>query len=471
MATRSFAITADDKPLALDDKGSAELTINVSNTSAKPIRGQAKLVPLGTTKLDWLRINGEVERIERNFAANEAQQFVIRITAPPGAPSGKYSFRVNVMSVQNPDDDYAEGPVVSFEMRTPIVAPTPKGKKFPWFYILLALVLVGGGITLALVLSGPASKLQAAFSANPSQGFAPLTVIFTNVSSGQFDETLWTFGDGAMVTNRDADHVFNEAGVYLVTLLVSGKKAHALATNTITVQEKAKASFIVSPNSGHAPLTVTLINQSTGDGLKWEWDFGNGNKSAERDPPTQIYPTQGNSTILLTAIGPDPGGGATNISTASQQVNVTAPSRAEFTANPTSGEAPLTVKFSDQSVGNPTSWLWQFGDGTSSSEKNPTHIYRDVRTYGVTLRVSGQGGEASIAKNALIFAKQPMRVVPNVINKSLADARKIILGRQLAVGKLNPVPFIVRMNKVVSQVPAPNTQVPVGTKVNLAYIP
>ncbi len=158
MSTRSFAITADDKPLTLDDKGSAELTVNVSNTSAKPIRGQAKLVPLGTTRLDWLRINGEVERIERNFAANEAQQFVIRITPPSGTPPGKYSFRVNVMSVQNPDDDYAEGPVVSFEVRgSTITADKGKVKPFPWFYIILGVILLAGGVAVWWLMQGKAS--------------------------------------------------------------------------------------------------------------------------------------------------------------------------------------------------------------------------------------------------------------------------------------------------------------------------
>jgi hypothetical protein len=148
---RTFAITADDKPVALDDKGTGEITITVSNTSARPIRGQARLVPLGTTKAEWLRLGGEVER---NFSPNDSQQFVVRMSAPADASQGKYPFRLNVVSVQNPDDDFTEGPSVAFELRTVKPAPLPNGKKFPWFYVILAVLLIAGVVGVVLLLTG-----------------------------------------------------------------------------------------------------------------------------------------------------------------------------------------------------------------------------------------------------------------------------------------------------------------------------
>jgi hypothetical protein len=150
MPTRTFAITADDKPVALDAKGTGEISITVTNTSKRPIRGQARLVPLGTTQATWLRISGEVER---NFAASEAHQFVVRMAAPAGTPGGKYPFRLNVVSVQNPDDDFAEGPTVALEL-SKAQAPPPNGRKFPWFIIILALVLIAAAVAVALLLAG-----------------------------------------------------------------------------------------------------------------------------------------------------------------------------------------------------------------------------------------------------------------------------------------------------------------------------
>jgi PKD repeat protein len=61
---------------------------------------------------------------------------------------------------------------------------------------------------------------------------------------------------------------------------------------------------------------------------------------------------------------------------------------AQFTSDVTSGAVPLTVHFTDQSTGNPTSWNWDFGDGTSDTLQNPVHTYNQVGTYTVKLTIS-----------------------------------------------------------------------------------
>lgn len=68
------------------------------------------------------------------------------------------------------------------------------------------------------------------------------------------------------------------------------------------------------------------------------------------------------------------------------------PPVAGFTADPTSGTAPLTVNFTDQSTNSPTSWQWDFGDGASSTEQNPVHTYNNAGTYTVTLTASNSYG-------------------------------------------------------------------------------
>ncbi|MCK9278643.1 MAG: PKD domain-containing protein, partial [Methanoculleus sp.] len=62
---------------------------------------------------------------------------------------------------------------------------------------------------------------------------------------------------------------------------------------------------------------------------------------------------------------------------------------ADFTANTTGGLPPLAIQFTDTSGGNPTAWAWDFGDGNTSTEQNPVHIYTRVGTYPVTLTVTG----------------------------------------------------------------------------------
>ena len=89
---------------------------------------------------------------------------------------------------------------------------------------------------------------------------------------------------------------------------------------------------------------------------------------------------------------------------------------ANFDASPVRGLLPLTVNFSDLSTGDITSWLWNFGDGSSANEKNPVHIYNKTGTYTVQLTVSGTGGSSSVTKENLIKVDSLKWNVPFTIN-------------------------------------------------------
>jgi WD40 repeat protein len=149
MANRIFAITVARDIVTLDEQGRAQVSFTVSNTGPKSLAGRAKLVALGSTKDAWLTLEGEPER---SFAKGESHQFTVKIAAPPGTPAGKHAFRLNVISVENPDDDFTEGPSVSFEVKElPPVAPPPR--KFPWWIVAVAAILViGAGIITWLLI-------------------------------------------------------------------------------------------------------------------------------------------------------------------------------------------------------------------------------------------------------------------------------------------------------------------------------
>ncbi len=149
MPPRIFAITAARDTVTLDNQGRAEVSFTASNTGPKPIAGRAKLVPIGSTKETFLSLEGEHER---KFAKGEAHQFTVKIAAPPGTPSGKYSFRLDIISVENPDDEFTEGPSVSFEVKELAPAAPPK-RKFPWWIVAVAGVLVlGAGLITWLLI-------------------------------------------------------------------------------------------------------------------------------------------------------------------------------------------------------------------------------------------------------------------------------------------------------------------------------
>src|SRR5690606_14877524 len=80
---------------------------------------------------------------------------------------------------------------------------------------------------------------------------------------------------------------------------------------------------------------------------------------------------------------------------------------AAFRATPRVGDLPMAVQFTDISSGNPRSWRWTFGDGTTSTERNPVHVYREAGSYTVGLRVSNVAGNSTRTKSRLIIVTDP----------------------------------------------------------------
>jgi PKD repeat protein len=76
---------------------------------------------------------------------------------------------------------------------------------------------------------------------------------------------------------------------------------------------------------------------------------------------------------------------------------------AAFSADPTSGPPPLTVQFTDESEGEPTSWSWDFGEGNTSTEQNPSHTYNNGGTYDVRLVVSNDKGSDTLIEPGYII--------------------------------------------------------------------
>jgi PKD repeat protein len=165
------------------------------------------------------------------------------------------------------------------------------------------------------------------------------------------------------------------------------------------------ADFSASPTTGDAPLNVSFADSSTGNPTSWSWDFGDGSSSTAQNP-SHTYTTPGTYTVKLTASN----GSGSDTKTGSDYITVTAPPNpptADFGASPTSGEAPLNVSFTDSSTGNPTSWSWDFGDGTSSTGQNPTHTYTAAGTYTVSLTASNAAGPDTKTRTDYISVSAP----------------------------------------------------------------
>jgi PKD repeat protein len=147
----------------------------------------------------------------------------------------------------------------------------------------------------------------------------------------------------------------------------------------------------VEPLGGIAPLTVKCTDKSTGNPSMYNYDFGDGVNMTGPNP-SHTYRFPGNYTIKQKVMKYDKTSNSfLTSSTKSQPVTVSAvpfvPPVAKFIANPVNGTVPMNVTFSDRSSGNPTSYMYDFGDGINTTGPNPVHSYRDPGNYTVTLTV------------------------------------------------------------------------------------
>jgi len=133
------------------------------------------------------------------------------------------------------------------------------------------------------------------------------------------------------------------------------------------------ASFTASPTSGQAPLTVQFSDTSTGSPVSWNWNFGDGSANSSAQSPSHVYSSAGSFTATLTVAGTS--GQTSSASHTITVTNATGPITASFSANPSSGLAPLTVQFTDQSSGLVTceDEFWRRLD-RQSGEKSIAHL-------------------------------------------------------------------------------------------------
>ncbi|WP_292464808.1 PKD domain-containing protein [Methanolobus sp.] len=229
----------------------------------------------------------------------------------------------------------------------------------------------------------------ASFSSNVTSGAVPLSVNFTDESANSPISWLWDFGDGNTSTDQNPAHTYVAAGTYNVTMNATnvGGSNVTTQTNYITVAIAPVASFTANVTSGAVPLSVNFTDTSTNTPTSWLWDFGDGNTSTDQNP-TYTYTAVGTYSINLNATN----AGGSNISTQTEYITAAFAPVSNFSANVTEGAVPLSVNFTDTSTNSPTSWLWDFGDGNTSTVQNPAHIYVAAGIYNVSLNATNVGG-------------------------------------------------------------------------------
>jgi len=192
---------------------------------------------------------------------------------------------------------------------------------------------------------------------------------------------VWT-GTGASSTG-----VFNPGisgpGTYTLVYTRTVEFCDTSATLNVTVDSIPVVAFDFLLTKGCSADTVRLMNNSAADRYLWNYDDGSQRDTVKN--PVHVYPDQGIYDIWLVAINNNGCKDSTY-----KTVNTRHPISAAFSQNKDSicqSEDNL-VSFTNQSAGNIISWHWDFGDGATSMDPNPTHSFLNAGTYHIMLVVT-----------------------------------------------------------------------------------
>jgi gliding motility-associated-like protein len=228
-------------------------------------------------------------------------------------------------------------------------------------------------------------KPQLAIRNLPVSGCVPyvLTPQAVITTTDPVTSVLWDFGDGTTSAVQQPTHTYTQQGTYTVKLFIttaSGCTDSLVIDAAVRVGTKPKADFAANPliNCAFQPIQFTDLSSAPVD--QWIWSFGDGGGSTQQNP-LYAYSSTGTFDVRLIAIN----NGCPDTITRTNYIRILPPI-ARFRPNPDCTDR-LRFTFTDQSV-QPQTWLWDFGDGTTSTEQNPSHRFPALGTYVVRLTVT-----------------------------------------------------------------------------------
>lgn len=315
-----------------------------------------------------------------NACAGEVTQF----NANKPATGGPYTFQWN----------FGDGATSTDENPTHIF--TPAGT----YTVTLAITspgnCTGTSTTNVVVPAKPVADFVAS-AACPSAD-----VTFTNNSTNATSYT-WDFGDGATSTLANPTHAYTIAGTYTVTLrAISTANCDAVKTRSVTVSPRPTVDFAATSACPDSLVTFTnLSSVSSGTISAYSWNFGDGNSSSATNP-THAYAAAGTYRVTLAL--------TTNMGckdSLSRNITVYSAPVANFTtADVCDGQTATFTNTSTIATGT-LSYNWAFGDGASSTNINPTHLYAGPGSYSVTLTATSNNGCIDTAAVTVVVNPTP----------------------------------------------------------------
>jgi len=218
----------------------------------------------------------------------------------------------------------------------------------------------------------------------------PIHIQFTDLSYGNPDEWLWDFGDGNTSSEQNPVHPYPAPGTYQVCLTMYNSHPQYPCQDSVcktviipdSVNCEAAYEYSINP---YNQLELSFYNNSTGNITEWTWDFGDGTISHEMNPVHQ-YAQAAEYLVCLNVENSDTTEHCFHFICKTIDLSDTVVCVSDFShAVDSSSNVMYRHYFYDNSVGNPDHWMWNFGDGNTSTEQNPVHVYDEPGTFEVCL--------------------------------------------------------------------------------------
>lgn len=235
---------------------------------------------------------------------------------------------------------------------------------------------------------------------------------------------VWNFGDGTgslrQVTSTDTTHYYAAGGTYAVSLhdTMFGWSVTSATDTSIALGQAPEPMFTHMSTA----LVVQFTDQSSQAAVAWLWDFGDGNTSTQQNP-IHTYAAAGTYQVCLWS---------TNQCGTDSMCHTIVLTCAAPVAAFSSAANNYTVDFTDWSTGNPNAWLWSFGDGGTSTQQNPTHVYTADGNYLVCLKAFSPCGMDSSWFWVAVTCAQPTSIFSFTSNLLTVDFTNLSLGDVVA---------------------------------------
>lgn len=272
-------------------------------------------------------------------------------------------------------------------------------------------------VTSREILVGRSEGMGTSFTVTPEEQTLPAsTVVITNHTAPGPWEYLWDFGDGTTSTDPQvSDHTYETFGDYTISLTVINNDCVEQASHQVRVNPIPPVlEFEYDPPAGCSPHTVSFVNRSRyADPTTYFWKFGSGQGTSRAVDPIYTYQEPGVYSVTLSATNAL---GDTVTLTKELIIEVMENPVARFAIYPTTPiNVPGEILYTDNRSTNASEYFWDFGDGNTTTDPEPQHLYKKEGEFTITLIARNNNGcaDTTILASGVKTVNHGQLLIPN----------------------------------------------------------